>query len=358
MQMFRYAEEGSIRFLWIIATNPAVSLPDLHRIRSILTQERLFVVVSDAFLTETGELADVVLPAAVWGEKTGTFTNHDRTVHLSEKAVDPPGQARPDLDILLDYARRMGLRDRDGAPLPPWSTPQECFDAFREVTRGRPCDYSGLSYDRLRGAGGIQWPCTESAPGGTERLYTDHRFNTRTDYCEDYGHDLLTGATFERKDHTDLGADGRAVLKAAHHLPPHEPPSQEYPLLLTTGRTAHHFHTRTKTGRAPELVAAAPDLWVELSAADASRLGIAEGDRVCVESPRGRIEAPARITGVREGVVFAPFHYGYWDVDCAEAERHARAANELTITDWDPVSKQPLLKVAAVCVRKLEGAGS
>ena len=110
MQIFRYAEQGSIRFLWIIGTNPAVSLPELRRIRSILGQERLFVVVQDIFPTETTQLADVVLPAATWGEKTGTFTNADRTVHLSEKAVDPPGEARPDLDIFLDFARRLGPR--------------------------------------------------------------------------------------------------------------------------------------------------------------------------------------------------------------------------------------------------------
>src|ERR671939_1774704 len=170
MQIFRWAEEGTIRFLWITCTNPAVSLPELHRIRSILQQERLFVVVSDAFLTETAQLADVVLPAAMWGEKTGTYTNHDRTVHLSKKAIDPPGEARPDMDILLDFARRLDLRDKDGNPLVKWSTPEECFEAFKEMTRGRPCDYTGLSYDKLRGGSGIQWPCNDDAPGGTERL--------------------------------------------------------------------------------------------------------------------------------------------------------------------------------------------
>jgi ferredoxin-nitrate reductase len=131
MQMFRYAEEGSLRFLWVIGTNPAVSLPELPRIRSILAQERLFVVVSDAFLSETAELADVVLPAAIWGEKTGTFTNQDRTVRLSEQAVDPPGEARPDMDVLIDYARRLKLQDKDGESLVKWSTPEECFDALR-----------------------------------------------------------------------------------------------------------------------------------------------------------------------------------------------------------------------------------
>ncbi|TDU88836.1 putative molibdopterin-dependent oxidoreductase YjgC [Kribbella voronezhensis] len=351
MQILRYAEEGSVRFLWITGTNPAVSLPELHRIRSILGQDRLFVVVSDPFLTETAEFADVVLPAAIWGEKTGTFTNHDRTVHLSEKAVEPPGQARPDMDIFIDYANRLGLKDKDGRPLIKWRTPEECFAAFGEATRGRPCDYSGLSYQKLRGGSGIQWPCTEDSPEGTERLYSDHVFNTQPDYCEDYGHDLLTGAAHERKDFTDQQADGRAILKAADFSPPHEPPDDDYPLLFTTGRTAYHFHTRTKTRRAPQLQAAAPEAWVELGTTDAERLGVAEGDFVRVESRRGYLEAKARVTDVREGVVFAPFHYGYWD----KAPRNGdapTAANELTSTEWDPVSKQPLFKVAAVRVTK------
>src|SRR5919206_2244997 len=128
MQIFRFAEEGSIKFLWINCTNPAVSLPELHRIRSILSQERLFVVVNDGFMTETAQLADVVLPAAMWGEKTGTYTNADRTVHLSEQAVQPPGEARSDLAIFVDYARRMNLVDKDGAPLLAFATPEEAFD--------------------------------------------------------------------------------------------------------------------------------------------------------------------------------------------------------------------------------------
>jgi anaerobic selenocysteine-containing dehydrogenase len=357
MQIFRYAEEGSIQFLWIIATNPAVSLPELHRIRSILEQDRLFVIVSDAFLTETAHLADVVLPTAMWGEKTGTYTNHDRTVHLSKKAIDPPGEARPDMDILLDFARRLDLRDKDGNPLVKWSTPEECFEAFKEMTRGRPCDYSGLSYEKLEGSGGIQWPCNDEAPDGTERLYADHVFNTETDYCEGWGHDLNTGAAFEKKDHAELNPNGRAILKYAHYIPAPEDPDEDYPFLVTTGRTVYHWHTRTKTARAPELERAAPEAWIELAPVDAQRLEIEEGDLVRVESPRGAVKAAARISGIREGVVFAPFHYGYWDdPEGAEPNGRPRAANELTITAWDPVSKQPRFKVGKVRVQKLAAA--
>ena len=332
MQIWRYAEQGSIELLWISATNPAVSLPELARIRAILEREELFVVVQDIFLTETAQHADVVLPGATWGEKTGTFTNADRTVHLSERAVDPPGEARPDLDIFLDYARRMDFRDRNGDPLIKWHDAETAFEAWKACSRGRPCDYSDLTYERLRVDGGIQW--------GGERLYTTGVFNTDPDYCEDYGHDLRTGAADSPDDYRAKDPRGRAFLPAAPYEPSPEVPSDEYPLLLTTGRTIYQFHTRTKTGRAPELDVAAPGVWAELNADDAARLDIADGDPLVIESPRGSIAAPARLAGIRPGVVFVPFHYA------------EHAANELTLTSWDPVSKQPMFKVGAVRVRK------
>ena len=354
MEIFRYAEQGSIRFLWIVGTNPAVTLPELHRIRSILAQERLFVVVSDAFLSETAQLADVVLPSALWGEKTGTFTNADRTVHLSEQAVDPPGEARSDMAIFLDYAERLRLQDKDGRPLVKWRTPQECFEAWKECSKGRQCDYSGLSYELLRERGGIQWPCTEKAPDGTERLYVDGRFRTGPDVAEDYGHDLVTGMQLTELEFRAINAQGRAILKAAPYVPFPEEPGEEYPLRLTTGRTVHHFHTRTKTGRSPELEAAAPDAWVQVSEGDAVQLGVSEGDLVRVVSPRGTVEGRARVEGTRNGVVFIPFHYGYWDEPGGHGpDGRPRAANELTMTIWDPVSKQPLFKTAAVRVEKV-----
>jgi anaerobic selenocysteine-containing dehydrogenase len=356
MQIVRYAEQGSIELLWISATNPAVSLPDVERTKAVLQREGLMVVVQDIFMTETAELADVVLPAATWGEKTGTFTNVDRTVHLTDKAVDPPGEARPDLDIFLDYARRMGFRTRSGGPLVPWDDPESAFEAWKRCSAGRPCDYTGLTYDALRGGSGIQWPCTADRPGGTERLYTDGTFNTDPDVCETYGHDLSTGAAQTEEQYRAREPAGRAFLHAVPYVPSPEAPDDDHPLLLTTGRTVYHFHTRTKTGRAPQLAAAAPDVWVELSASDAEALGCREGDAVRVASPRGAMQGPVRISGIRPGVVFVPFHYGHWDLDDPDGTP-PRAANELTATLWDPVSKQPTFKVAAVAVTKVADGG-
>ncbi|TYP90301.1 molybdopterin oxidoreductase family protein [Blastococcus xanthinilyticus] len=358
MQMFRYAEEGSIRFMWVQATNPAVSMPELGRMREILAQDRLFLVVQDIFLSETAQLADVVLPAATWGEKTGTFTNVDRTVHLSEKAVEPPGAAKPDLDIFLDFARRMGLKDKDGRPLVKWSTPEEAFEGWKECTRGRPCDYTGLSYDKLRGGSGIQWLCNDEHPDGTEHIYVDGQFWSAPDYCESYGRDLVTGAPLSPVEYKAMNPSGKAVLKAAEYLPPHEVVSQDYPFQLMTGRTLYHFHTRTKTARAPQLQKAAPEVWVEMSASDAADRGFAEGDLLEVSTARGRVEAKLRISGIRPGAIFLPFHYGYWDEPSGHEPdgKRGRAANELTITDWDPASKQPIFKTAAAAVRRLAKA--
>jgi anaerobic selenocysteine-containing dehydrogenase len=361
MQIFRYAEQGSVEMLWISGTNPAVSLPELDRVRRILSQERLFTVVQDLFLTETAQLADVVLPAATWGEKTGCFTNADRTVHLSDKAVEPPGEARADLDIFLDYARRMDFRDKDGGPLVSWHDPGSAFEAWKRCSAGRPCDYTGLSHARLRAApSGIPWPCDDAHPNGTERLYTDGISWAHPDMCESYGKDLMTGAAVEQVEYRSLNPGGKAMLRAAAYTRPHEVPSEEYPFWLTTGRTLYHFHTRTKTGRAPQLNAAAPDVWVETSQEDATALGLAEGDLAEIASPRGAVHARVRISEVRPGVLFLPFHYGYWELpDGADGDTHRRAANETTVTDWDPVSKQPIFKTSAARIRLLRrGDGS
>jgi ferredoxin-nitrate reductase len=350
MQIWRYAEQGSIKMMWIQATNPAVSLPGLERIRKILQKENLFLVVQDAFLTETAKYADIILPAALWGEKTGCFTNADRTVHISHKAIEPPGEARSDLDIFFDFAHRMDLKDKDGAPLVKWRTPEETFEAWKQCSKGRPCDYSGMSYEKLSGGPGIQWPCNEKYPNGKERLYTDGIFNTGYDICETFGYDIITGVERNKKQYKANDPGGRAVIVAADYETPHEEPDDKYPLWLTTGRSVYHFHTRTKTGRSKALNDAAPDVFVEISHEDAHSYGIEEGDMIKVVSRRGSVKAPARIADVIPGTIFIPFHYGYWDKDQSE---HERAANELTLPVWDPVSKQPHFKYAAVNMTKV-----
>jgi anaerobic selenocysteine-containing dehydrogenase len=260
-------------------------------------------------------------------------------VHLSDQAVPPPGEARSDLEMWVDYARRMGFQDRSGRPIPRFSTPPEAFEAWKECSAGRPCDYTGLTYAMLRERGGIQWPVTSDAPDGTEHIYTDGRFNTEADYCETYGHDLATGGSITPEQHAAQHLDGRAWLRTAEWEPPPEEPTAEYPLALMTGRTVYHFHTRTKTGRTPQLAAAAPEPWVELHPADAAANGINEGDLVVIESARGSVTVPARLDGDRPGQVFLPFHYGF------------QPANALTMDRWDPVSKQPVFKGGAVSVR-------
>jgi predicted molibdopterin-dependent oxidoreductase YjgC len=236
--------------------------------------------------------------------------------------------------------------------------PESALEAWKQCSAGRPCDYTAITYDRLRGGSGIQWPCTEAEPDGVERLYADGRFNTDPDYCETYGQDLDTGAESIATEYRSKQPEGWAFLHPLDYEPSSEVPDEEFPLLLTTGRTVYQFHTRTKTGRAQQLNDAAPQVWVEVSPDDARGLQLAEGDLVRVESARGTIRARVRVCGVRPGVVFVPFHYGYWDTSQDGSEpRRERAANELTVTAWDPVSKQPIFKVAAGRLVKTADAG-
>ena len=219
-----------------LGTNPAVSLPELGRIRRDPRP-------GGAVRRRAGPVPDrdrrssptSCCPAATWGEKTGTFTNADRTVHLSDKAVDPPGEARRDLDIFLDYARRMDFRDKDGAPLVKWRTPRTAFEAWKECSAGRPCDYTGLSYDGCAAAAGSSGRATRSAPtapsgstptGSSAPTRTTARPTART---------CVTGRRSTPREYRALQPGGRAMLKAAEYLPPHEAPDDEYPLQLTTG---------------------------------------------------------------------------------------------------------------------------
>jgi anaerobic selenocysteine-containing dehydrogenase len=308
--MLNFIDSDTIEMFWISGTNPLVSLPNLPRVRSLLTKPNLFVVCQDIFMTETASIADVVLPAAQWGEKSGCFTNVDRTVHLSHKAIEPPGEARSGFDIFVDYAKRMDFRNRDGTPLMPWEKPEDAYKEWQKMTKGRPCDYSALSYEKLTGGSGIQWPCNEQNPHGTERLFTDGVFYTDIEYCESYGHDLETGAPYTKDEYRDMNLAGKAFLKAAAYLPSAEAVNEEYPLQLSTGRQVYHFHTRTKTGRAKALQDAAPAPFIQISEADAKKFDVKDGEDVIVRSRRGVVQLPAQVGGISEGQTFIPFHFG------------------------------------------------
>jgi ferredoxin-nitrate reductase len=343
LSMMEAAERGEIEFMWVIGTNPLVSLPDQNRSERIL--RRLFLVVQDPFAdAETVDLADIYFPAAMWGEKTGCVTNADRSVNLLLKAVDPPGDARSDFDIFVEVANRLGFKDRVGAPLIPFRKPSEAFDEWRKVSKGRPCDYSGMSYDLILEMGAVRWPCNEHHPRGTERLYEDLKFWTGIDDCEGYGTNFLTGKENTRGEYERIDPKGKAFLKPVHWRRHPNPTSDDYPFLLITGRVVYHFHTRTKTGRSAALNERAPHPYVEIHPADAGRLEIGMGDLVEITSPNGRWEGVAMLVDtVRPGEVFVPFHYGHG----------AQSANQHTWYARDAVSHQPHFKSSPVAVRRL-----
>ncbi|MGH7103338.1 MAG: molybdopterin oxidoreductase family protein [Acetobacteraceae bacterium] len=343
LSMMEAAERGEIEFMWVIGTNPLVSLPDQNRSERIL--RRLFLVVQEPFLdAETVDLADIYFPAAMWGEKMGCVTNADRSANLLQKAVDPPGEARSDFEIFIEIARRLGFKDRDGGALIPFKKPKDAFEEWCRVSQGRPCDYSATTYDLIRQTGAVRWPCNAQHPRGSERLYEDLRFWTGIDECETYGADFLTGNKNTRSDYQRIDPKGKAFLKPAHWRRQPNPVSDDYPFVLITGRVVYHFHTRTKTGRSAALDERAPHPYVEIHPADARRLGIGLGDLVEITSRNGRWEGAAMVVDtVRPGEVFVPFHYGYG----------AQSANQHTWYARDPVSHQPQLKSSPVAVRRL-----
>ena len=342
-EIFELCEKGFVKVLWNICTNPAVSM--MHRATRLRTLNGVFLIVQDGFAdTETAQLADILLPAAIWGEKTGCMTNAERRCTLLRKVVDPPGEARPDLDIFLEFAARMDLRDAGGAPLIGYVNPEGAFNEWREISRGCIPDYSGMTYARLAETGGLQWPCTAARPDGTPRLYTDLEFPTSWNASESYEKNIATGHEHTMREYREKkDPNGRAVFVAGDYQPPIDSTDDEFPMIATTGRLAYHWHTRSKSARSPWLEAAAPGVFVAINSRDAERLRVADGDMVRVVSRRGTVVAPAKVGEVvPAGVVFVPFHYGEIG--------QSHAANNLTPAAWDPVSNQPVQKLAAVRV--------
>jgi formate dehydrogenase alpha subunit len=296
VEMIDAAYEGKLKCLYVMGENPMLSDPDLNHVEDALGNLE-FLVVQDIFMSETAELADVVLPAASFAEKDGTFTNTGRRVQRVNKLFEPVGEARADWEIICELAARTGY------PM-GYESPSEIMDEIAGVT---PI-YGGVGYDRL-GREGVQWPCTDATHPGTRFLHAGR---------------------FTR---------GKGRFHAVEYKPPAEEPDDEYPFMLTTGRVLEHFHTGTMTRRSEVLDALIGECLVEVNPEDAARIGVIDGDTIRVRSRRGCIEAKARVTEKSApGSVFIPFHF-------AEA-----AANKLTNAALDPYSKIPEYKVCAVAI--------
>nr|WP_127896474.1 molybdopterin oxidoreductase family protein [Streptomyces sp. S10(2018)] len=316
-----------VRSLLVMGSNPVVSAP-----RAAHVEERLrsldFLAVCDVVLSETAQLADVVLPVTQWAEETGTTTSLEGRVLLRRRALTPPDGVRGDLEVLHGLAGRLGVEK--GFP----TDPEEVFEELRRASAGGPADYSGIDYRRLAQEDGVFWPCpAPPAPDGTGATDSATDSGVGTGTAPHPG----TPRLFLDRFATD---DGRARFVPVAHRPSAEEPDDEYPVLLTTGRVVSQYQSGAQTRRVAELNAAAPGPFVELHPRLAARLGAAEGDPLAVVSRRGRAVAPARITtGIRPDTVFMPFH---WPGE--------GRANTLTNPALDPTSRMPEFKVCAVRV--------
>ena len=317
MDIIKGLHSNDIRALWIMTTNPAVSLPNSRWVKEGLTKAELLVVQDIFFPTETALLADVVLAAAQWCEKEGTFISSERRIELVEKIIEPPGMAKPDYEIILHIARAMGFEN-----LFPFKNPSDIFKEWKKFTNNRLCDMNGVTYERLRGKIGLQLPCPDLNHPGTKRLYTDWKFPR---------------------------PDGRASLLSRDYIEPIETTNDEYPFVLITGRLANHFNSRTRTGRTPKLNVIDPHCYVNIHSQDATSLKIIDGEEVEVTSRRGSICLPARLNdNVLIRTIFIPWHYGS-TLDIGEG----KLANILTNNVYDIHSKQPEYKYCAVKITKI-----
>ncbi len=300
-EMFRKALTGDIKAFYIMGENPVMSEPDSSETREAL-EKMEFVVSQDIFLNETGAYADVVLPAASFAEKDGTFVNTERRIQRIRKVVSSPGEARSDMEILCGVGSRMGLKGFD------FDNPSDVMDEIASLT---PI-YGGISYDRL-GREGLNWPCPTIDHPGTPILHTE---------------------SFPRE-------SGKALLKVTSYKPPNESPDEEYPFILTTGRVLYHYHTGTMTRKVDGLNSLHGEEKVWLNVEDAKEMGVEEGGKIRIKSRRGEVTTGVNISdGIKPGTVFMTFHF-------AET-----CANELTNPAFDPVAKIPELKNCAVHVER------
>jgi anaerobic selenocysteine-containing dehydrogenase len=312
VEIFEALERGELKAVWIAATNPMVSMPNLAGVQRGLERAELVVVQDAYFPTETADLAHVMLPAAQWAEKEGVTTSSERRVSYMPAMVEPPGDAHPDWAIFADLGRHLGFADAFN-----YASAEDVFVEYRRTTEGTPIDISGLSYTRLRLSGGVQWPAPEPTSDGSVRLYSDGRFAT---------------------------PDG----KARFHVPTWRRSAAflGQGLTLTTGRERDQWHTMTRTANVPQLLKSCPTPYVAVHPHDAERLGLASGGWAEIRQPdRGHVCYEVRITDeVLPGTLFVPFHWG--------THRHAGGSvNTLMDGNVDPRSGQPALKFQSVTLR-------
>ena len=324
VEMFRALDRGDIRFMWIQVTNPMVTMPNLNRYRAGAEKEGRFLVVSDVYPTPTTDVADVILPAALWFEREGLFGNSERRTQHFAQLVDPPGDAMSDTWQLIEVARRLGFQEQF-----PWSYETHIDGIWSEYTRfhDHP-EHRMAPLEELRARPGVMWPFVD----GRE---TRWRYNPE--------HDPAADAAFGTHDFYGK-PDHRAWIWLRPYEPPPEVPDEEYPFWLNTGRVIEHWHTGSLTRRVPTLHRAVPNAYVEINRTDAQELGIRHGGRVRVTSRRGRLELEARIdyrAQPPEGQVFIPFF------------DEGLLVNELTLDAFCPISKQPDYKKCAVRVERI-----
>ena len=318
--MFEAVARGEIKALWIACTNPAQSLPNQALVRAALARAEFVVVQEVNAYTETAEYADLLLPAAAWGEKEGTVTNSERRITHLQAAISAPGECRLDWEIGVDFARRLGARlGKPATALFPYANVEAIFNEHRESTRGRDLDITGLSYAVLDTDGPQQWPYPEGAQSGKARLYEDGIFPT---------------------------PDGRAKFSNTRYLSTAEVVDARYSLHLNTGRLRDQWHGMSRTGMVARLYSHAEAPVLSMNGDDMARRGLVTGDLVRVKSRRGALLVPVEASEeMRVGQVFMPMHWG-------SRYMSGLGVNALTMDQVDPVSQQPELKHAAVQVEK------
>ncbi|HET6381884.1 MAG TPA: molybdopterin dinucleotide binding domain-containing protein, partial [Armatimonadota bacterium] len=300
---------GEIKSCLVICSNLMVSLPDNQVVQKALDNLDPLVVI-DFFMSETAELADVVLPGAVWCEEEGTTTNLEGRVIKINQAAEPPGEARHDADIICDLARRLGR-----GKFFPFTSSLEIWNELRAASRGGKSDYYGITWEKIDAQGGVFWPCPSEDHPGSPRLFVDR---------------------FEHP-------DGKARMFPLQHRPAAEEPGGEYPFRLTSGRVVYHYLSGNQTRRLSFLNSQAPEPWVEIHPQAAERLGIQNDERVRVRTPRGSMELKALVVPtIRPDTLFIPFHYG-----------HKQSINQLTNPAVEPTVKIPEYKACAAAVERV-----